>query len=91
MAHTTQYKENYGIQSCWPETHEDRPYTIKKKYFIDIGANTVASADSLEDIKDMLLNYPSGEIRIYNPTQEERKEELQNSRTLHSHNLGFMR
>jgi len=90
MKHEQQYKENYGIQSRWMDTHEAKPYKIKKKYFIDVNQQTVARGDSMKDIKDLLKYYPQGEIRVYNPTQEEYIFELALNKELVLNNWGII-
>ncbi len=76
-----QYQENYGSQEQWTECN-DIPLKITPMWFIDIGDMTVASDPTFKGIKKMLVNWPEGELRRYNPTQEERKEELELNREM---------
>jgi len=84
------YEEARGVQSQWIDTHEAKPYKIKPCWFIDVNEVTVAKAKTLKEAKGMLSHYPNGELRCYNPTQEERGLELKESRRLTRNNWGIM-
>lgn len=90
MTQTIQYEENYGVQSPWIDTHEAKPFTINTTFFIDIDNNTVAKASTLIDAKELLKNYPDGEIRCWSPTQEEYEAELLESKRLNLNNFGII-
>jgi hypothetical protein len=90
MAYTIPYEEDYGIQANWPDTYEAKPYKIKPTYFVDVDGETIGKCFALIDAKEMLSHFPGGEIRIWNPTQEEYAEQLADARDLRMSNFGIM-
>lgn len=90
MSHQQPYEETYGVQAAWIETHEAKPYKIKPMFFVDIEHTTVAKADNLPDILELLKNYPEGVLRHWEPTQKEYAEQLKANKELALHNWGIM-
>ena len=87
---TIPYDESFGVQANWPDTIDPKPRKINGKFFIDVGNDTVAVAESIEEAVSLQKHYPQGVIRYWEPTQEEYEEELKEAKQLRLHNFGIM-
>ena len=91
--------ENTQLKAGWIDTYPDKPYKLAEPcWFIDMDEVTVYQSQSvtsddkaLEHTVKALEDYPGGVLRYHEPSQKQRKEELEYSNLIRKNNFGVMR